>query len=44
MKDFIKYVLATVVGLLLFFIVIGIIGAMSIVGMIASGNATTSNT
>ena len=41
MKDFIKYVLATVVGLLLFFIVIGIIGAMSIVGMIASGNATT---
>ena len=40
MKDFFKYVLATVVGLILFFVVISIIGAMSLVGMIASGEST----
>ena len=40
MKDFFKYVAATVVGLILFFVVIGIFGAMSIVGMIASSEAT----
>lgn len=39
MKDFIKNVLATMVGMFGFFIVMGIIGMMSIIGMIASGNA-----
>ena len=42
MKDFFKYVGATVVGLILFFVIVGIFGAMSIVGMIASGEATKS--
>ncbi len=40
MKDFFKYVLATVVGLIAFGIIITIFGVMSIVGMIASGEAT----
>ena len=40
MKDFLKYVLATVVGLFLFGIVAGILGMMSLVGMVASGEAT----
>lgn len=40
MKDFIKNVLATMVGIFGFFIVMGIITMMSIIGMIASGNAT----
>lgn len=39
MKDFIKNVLATMVGIFGFFIVMGVIGMMSIIGMIASGNA-----
>ena len=39
MKDFIKNVLATMVGMFGFFIVMGVIGMMSIIGMIASGNA-----
>ena len=39
MKDFIKNVLATMVGMFGFFIVMGFIGMMSIIGMIASGNA-----
>lgn len=39
MKDFIKNVLATMVGMFAFFIVMGVIGMMSIIGMIASGNA-----
>ena len=39
MKDFIKSVLATMVGMFGFFIVMGVIGMMSIIGMIASGNA-----
>lgn len=36
MKDFFKYMAATVVGILVFSVVVGVIGAMSIVGMIAS--------
>lgn len=39
MKDFIKNVLATMVGMFGFFIVMGVIGMMSIIGMIASSNA-----
>lgn len=39
MKDFIKNVLATMVGMFGFFIVMGVIGMMSIISMIASGNA-----
>lgn len=39
MKDFIKNVLATMVGMFGFFIVMGVIGMMSIICMIASGNA-----
>lgn len=39
MKDFIKNVLATMVGMFGFFIVMGVIGMMSIIGMIASANA-----
>ena len=40
MKEFFKYVAATVVGIIIFLIVAGIFGMMSIVGMIASGQAT----
>ncbi|MCR5130826.1 MAG: signal peptide peptidase SppA [Prevotella sp.] len=40
MKDFFKYVLATVVGIILFSIIVLILGAMSLVGMVASGEAT----
>ena len=39
MGDFIKGVLATMVGVFGFFLVMGVIGMMSIIGMIASGNA-----
>lgn len=39
MKDFFKYMSATVVGLIVFTLITGIIGAMCIVGMIASGNS-----
>ena len=42
MGDFFKYVGATVVGLILFFVIAGIFGAMSLVGMIASSEATMS--
>ena len=35
MKEFFKYVAATVVGIIIFLIVAGIFGMMSIVGMIA---------
>ena len=42
MKDFIKYVLATFVGLLLFLVIFVIFGVMSLVGMVASGEATRS--
>ena len=41
MKDFLKNVLATVVGILIFIMVMGIIGAMSLVGMVAASSATT---
>ncbi len=40
MKDFMKHVLATVVGLILFIFIIGFFGVMSLVGMIASGQST----
>lgn len=40
MKDFLKYTAATIVGLLIFTIIIVAFGMMSIVGMIASGNST----
>lgn len=40
MKDFFKYVLATIVGIIVFLLVIGAFGAMSVVGMIASSQAT----
>lgn len=40
MKDFFKYVGATVVGLILFGVLISILGVMSVVGMIASSEAT----
>ena len=42
MKDFMKYVLATVVGLFVFGIIMAVFGLMSIVGMVASGEATQS--
>lgn len=41
MKDFLKNVLATVVGITGFIILVVIIGLMSIVGMVASNEATT---
>ena len=40
MKDFIKNVGATIVGIFLFGIIIGIFGVMSLVGMVASDQAT----
>ncbi|WP_337628220.1 signal peptide peptidase SppA [Prevotella sp.] len=40
MKGFFKSVLATVVGIVVFLIIAGIFGVMSIVGMVASGQAT----
>ena len=40
MKDFFKYVLATMVGLLAFGLLMAIFGVMSLVGMVASGSAT----
>lgn len=40
MKDFFKYVLATMVGLLAFGLLMAILGVMSLVGMVASGSAT----
>jgi len=40
MKDFFKQVSATVVGLIVFFLIMGVIGAMSLVGMVASEQAT----
>ena len=35
MNSFIKQVLATVVGIMLFFLITGVIATMSLVGMIA---------
>ena len=40
MKDFFKYELATIVGIVILFVVMAILGAMSLVGMVASGEAT----
>ena len=40
MKDFLKYTLATVVGMFLFSIIMGIFMIISIVGMVASGDQT----
>ena len=40
MKNFIKYILATIVGLFLFSVIVISIGAMSIVGMISASQAT----
>lgn len=42
MKDFLKYVCATVVGIILFAVIAGILTMMSLVGMVASGQATKS--
>jgi len=42
MKDFIKSVCATIVGLLAFFIIAGALSLMSIVGMVASSQSTQS--
>lgn len=39
MKDFLKYVGATIVGLIMFFVIIVLFGLMSIVGMVASSDA-----
>lgn len=40
MKDFLKNVGATIVGLFAFTMIMGVLGLMSIIGMIASSNAT----
>ena len=40
MKDFFKNVGATVVGIIVFFIIIGVFGMMSVIGMVASSEAT----
>ena len=42
MKDFFKNVFATVVGIALFFAIMGFIGIISIIGMLASGESTPS--
>ena len=41
MKQFLKYVMATVTGIILVMIVVGILGAISLVGLAASSAATT---
>lgn len=40
MKDFFKQVLATITGIILLTVITGILGVMSIIGMVASGSAT----
>lgn len=40
MKEFFKYVFATIVGIFVFFVFAGIFGVMSVVGMVASSQAT----
>ena len=42
MKDFLKNVGATIVGLLLFFVVLGFFAVISVIGMVASGNSKPS--
>lgn len=41
MKDFLKYVLATVVGVVIVTVLAGIIGTVSIIGMVASSSSST---
>jgi protease-4 len=41
MKDFLKYVFATITGIVLLAIIMGILGAISLVGLAASSAATT---
>lgn len=41
MKDFLKYVLATVTGIILLTIVMGVLGAISLVGLAASSASST---
>ena len=41
MKDFLKYTLATICGILILGIIVGIMFVISIVGMVASGTTTT---
>ena len=41
MKDFLKYTLATIVGLIACVIIISVISAVSIVGIVASSETTT---
>lgn len=40
MRNFLKQVSATVVGIMVFFIIVGALGVMSIVGMVASSSST----
>ncbi len=42
MKDFLKHTLATIVGLLIFSIIVGFIGVITVVGMISTDEATKS--
>ena len=42
MKDFTKYVFATIVGIFATMLITAILGVMSLVGIIASGEATQS--
>ena len=42
MKDFFKMVFATMVGILLFGIIMGLIGMMCLVGIVASGSSVKS--
>lgn len=41
MKNFLKQVGATVVGIIIFFIIVGALGLMSLVGMVASSSSST---
>ena len=42
MKQFFKMTFATVAGIILFMVIMGILFAMSLVGMVASGSSTQS--
>ena len=41
MKDFLKYTLATIAGILILIVIVGVISTVSLVGIIASDSATT---
>ncbi len=41
MKDFLKYVLATVVGIVIVTVLAGVIGTVSIIGMVAASSSST---